>query len=75
MQKQITRLSKGLNLNKQDKSKIIMSHRGRTWQNPNSDAINSKLKVLSQNFSNRVGSVCYFDGSPITVGSARTPKF
>ena len=86
MQKQITRFSKGLNINKQGKNNIAMSHkhtqrqvqrereREGTWQNPDADAINSKLKVLSQKFSNRVGSVCSFDGGPKTVGIAKTPK-
>jgi hypothetical protein len=48
--------------------------RERTWQNPDADAINNKLKVLSQKFSNRVGSVCSFDGGFRTVGIAKTPK-
>jgi hypothetical protein len=48
--------------------------RERTWQNPDADAIKSKLKVLSQKFSNRVGSVFSFDGGLRTVGIAKTPK-
>ena len=65
---------------KKEKKKIVMSQRERerererTWQNPDADAINSKLNVLSQKFSEIVGSVCNFDGGPRTVGIARTPK-
>ena len=79
MQKEITSFSKVI-LHKQtkEKKKIAMSHtergRERTWQNPDADAINSKLNVLSQKFSDIVGSVCNFDGGPRTVGIARTPK-
>ena len=37
--------SKVLNIYNQEKSKIAISHRERTWHNLDADAINSKLKV------------------------------
>jgi hypothetical protein len=62
---------------------MVMSHntrterereRERTWQNPDTQAIISKLKALARKASNGVGSPWSFGGSPGTVGIARTQK-
>ncbi len=51
-----------------------IGERERTWQNPDTPAIDSKLKVLTRRASKAVGSLCSFGGGPRTVGIARTPK-
>ena len=48
--------------------------RERTWQNPDTPAIDSKLKALARKASNGIGSHCSFGGGPGTVGIARTPQ-
>lgn len=45
-----------------------------TWQNPDTPAMDSKLKALARKLSSVLGSVCSFGGGPGTVGIARTPK-
>jgi hypothetical protein len=78
---------KGLKINKKGKTNFVMSHnthththtkrdreRERTWQNPDTPAIDSKLKALARKASNGIGSLCSSGGGPGTVGIARTPK-
>ena len=48
--------------------------RERTWQNPDTPAIDCKLEALARKASNVIGSLCSFGGGPGTVGIARTPK-
>ena len=48
--------------------------RERTWQKPDTPATDNRLKALTPNVSNVLGSVCNFGGSPGTVGIARIPK-
>ena len=48
--------------------------RERTWQNPDTPAIDSKLKALARKASNGIGSDCSFGAGPGTVGIARTPQ-
>lgn len=45
-----------------------------TWQNPDTPAMESKLKALTRKLSNAVGSVCSLGGGLGTVGIARIPK-
>lgn len=44
-----------------------------TWQNPETPAMDNKLKALARNISRELGSVCSFGGGPGTVGRARMP--
>lgn len=50
------------------------THTHKTWQNPDTPAIDSKLKARARKDSNEVASVCNFGGGPGTVGIAKTPK-
>ncbi|CAK7340734.1 unnamed protein product [Dovyalis caffra] len=51
------------------------THGRRAWiPNPDTPAMDSKLKALARKISSVVGSVCRFGGGPGTVGIARIPK-
>ena len=45
-----------------------------TWQNPDTPAIDNKLKARAQYVSNEVTSVSNFGGGSGTVGTAKTPE-
>lgn len=44
-----------------------------TWQNPDTPAMDNKLKALARNVSNVDGSVFSFGGGPGTEGITRMP--